>query len=326
MIDDPIEGRSQADRRGADAWGKIGAGGARRSLVQHCLDVSACFAALLRQPLFRARFEAAMGRGLDDVTSARLAAIVMLHDVGKLNAGFQLKIEPASPLRRLGNVGHVGEGRRLLCRPGDMEAPELTAITPIRQALGLPDMRGWGAALPAFFCAALAHHGRPVAAGAGTRYADIWRAHAGHDPVAAAGRFGAAMRAAFPAAFESGPDLPEAPAAQHLFAGLTALADQIGSREDFFPPGQAPLEGDALADRAAQALKAIGLDAGETRAARRDPDAAALFGWAPGAAPKPMQTALRDAPIDRNLLILEAETGSGKTEAAFLRFRTLFEA
>ena len=41
---------------------------------------------------------------------------------------------------------------------------------------------------------------------------------------------------------------------------------------------------------------------------------------------KPMQRELRDTPVDRNLLILEAETGSGKTEAAFLRFRTLFEA
>lgn len=310
----------------ADAWGKLGADGARRSLIQHCLDVAACFDALLRQPLFRARVAAAMGRPHDGVTAARLGAIVMLHDVGKLNAGFQLKVETGSPLRRLGNVGHVGEGRRLLCGAGALDAEELSALTPIRQALGLSDLQVWGAGLVACQCAALAHHGRPVADGTGVKHAAIWRAQAGYDPVAAAQRFGAALRAAFPTAFETGPDLPQTPAAQHLFCGLVALADQIGSREDFFPPGGPPLQGEALAERAAQALAAIGLDASKARAGRRDPTPEALFGWEPGDALKPMQAALRDAPVDRRLLILEAETGSGKTEAAFLRFRTLFEA
>lgn len=39
-----------------------------------------------------------------------------------------------------------------------------------------------------------------------------------------------------------------------------------------------------------------------------------------------MQQALADLPLDIRLAVLESETGSGKTEAAFLRFLRLFAA
>ena len=45
-----------------------------------------------------------------------------------------------------------------------------------------------------------------------------------------------------------------------------------------------------------------------------------------GHSPRPLQTAVREAPLDAPLLILESETGSGKTEAAVLRFATLLKA
>ena len=42
--------------------------------------------------------------------------------------------------------------------------------------------------------------------------------------------------------------------------------------------------------------------------------------------PRPLQSAVTEAPLDRPLLILESETGSGKTEAAILRFAALWRA
>ena len=42
--------------------------------------------------------------------------------------------------------------------------------------------------------------------------------------------------------------------------------------------------------------------------------------------PRPLQQAVADAPLDRPLLILESETGSGKTEAAVMRFAALWRA
>jgi CRISPR-associated endonuclease/helicase Cas3 len=257
---------------------------------------------------------------------SRLAVLVFLHDVGKLNAGFQLKVEPDSPLRRLGNVGHVGEGLRLLWPGAGGEARERAALADVRAALNLPSFGGWGPATGPLLLAALAHHGRPVDPSHGVRAAEIWRLQSGYHPTAAAQAFGTALREAYSEAFEDGPDLPDAPAFQHLFAGLVALADQIGSMEAFFPPGAQEGGRAGAAAQARAALAAIGLDVGRLRAGLRDPAPAAMFGWRPDAAPKPMQVALRDAPVDRRLLILEAETGSGKTEAAFLRFKTLFEA
>jgi CRISPR-associated endonuclease/helicase Cas3 len=44
------------------------------------------------------------------------------------------------------------------------------------------------------------------------------------------------------------------------------------------------------------------------------------------AAPNPQQQLVGSSPLEERLLILEAETGSGKTEAAFWRFARLFEA
>lgn len=237
-----------------------------------------------------------------------------------------MKVQPDSPLKRLGNVGHVGEGLRLLWPDAAMDPREREALADVRAALNLASLRGWGLATGPLMLAALAHHGRPIDPSRGVRAAEVWRPHAGYDPAAAAAAFGVALRQAYPEAFESGPELPEAPAFQHLFAGLVALADQIGSMEAFFPPG-APEDGRTGATAQARAaLAAIGLDVGPLRAKLRDPAPAAMFGWRSDAAPKPMQAALRDAPINRRLMILEAETGSGKTEAAFLRFKMLFEA
>lgn len=118
--------------------------------------------------------------------------------------------------------------------------------------------------------------------------------------------------------------LPAEPRFHHLVAGLVALADWIASDRQFFE-FSAPFDAgyDTTAHgRARTALAAIGFDP------------SALLGRpVPGfsqvtehTTPRPMQDAVAAAAADARLLILEAETGSGKTEAALWRFMHLLAA
>ena len=56
----------------------------------------------------------------------------------------------------------------------------------------------------------------------------------GYDPAATAALLNERIRSWFPEAFVEGPTLPDTPALAHLFAGVVALADQIGSDEELF--------------------------------------------------------------------------------------------
>ncbi len=73
-------------------WGKSDRQDPQRIhlLEHHLADVSACFEALLKQPAIRKRLARAGGLSdLDETVAARLCVLVALHDVGKVNVGFQ---------------------------------------------------------------------------------------------------------------------------------------------------------------------------------------------------------------------------------------------
>ena len=80
-------------------------------LEHHLADVGACFEALAEHLSIRRRLAHAGGMAeLDDATAARLAVFAALHDIGKVNAGFQTKVWPAADLRgkrRPGRAGHT---------------------------------------------------------------------------------------------------------------------------------------------------------------------------------------------------------------------------
>lgn len=270
-------------------------------------DVADCFAALIALPLFTECVERAMGRPRDPVTLARLCVLAYLHDLGKLSSSFQAK---ASDPRI--KAGHSVQGWHVFA-PGPASS--------VTQALAPPEIRRWGSAVNGLFLAALAHHGRPVNAGE-PPHAPDWGRCGGYDPVTAAAEIGQACRARFPAAFGEGPDLPDTAELQHFFAGLVVLAEQIGSSvEDF------PIDRTASGPRAAaEVLRSLNLDVTRLRSQLVDKPAASLFGWPDRALPHAMQQALADLPLDIRLAVLEFETGSGKTEAAVLRFLALFAA
>ncbi len=303
-----------------DAWGKFDRETGRfHRLEHHCADVAACFEALLREPVLRTRFARAIGAAsLDDGTAARLTYLCFLHDFGKLNTGFQFKVSPpdSGAAGRPPSAGHIGEA--LLC----------AAQEEICEPLGLyRTLEDWGDGAGTLLYAALAHHGRPAQrpSRTGQGPAGLWEPFAGYEPRATAKLLYERGRSWFPEAFEAGPQLKDTPALAHLFAGVVALADQLGSDERAFEfePNPDPHYIERARAVAAETVAAKGF----VRAAwtRKAPtaDVRTLFDHAK---PRPLQQAAASAPLDSPLLILESETGSGKTEAAVLRFAALWRA
>lgn len=301
-------------------WGKTdGVGGPQHHLAHHCADVAACFEAIVAQPVFRSRLSLAGGIPINPTLMARLAVLVFLHDSGKLHPGFQAKGWPDG-IWQGAKRGHVQEGAAIL-----LERREPSAI---RASLRVNAIRRW-LDDDNLVIASLAHHGRPfqVERHGGTQWGSVTTAALSYNPDRAAEEIGRLLPLWFPVAF-SGADatIPVAPAFQHLFAGLVALADWLGSDRRFFPfvAELDPAYIDKARARAAEAVATVGLNLETLRPfAAGHADFAGATGF-PVA--NPQQDCLGTFSLDERLVILEAETGSGKTEAAFWRFARLFEA
>src|SRR5690606_30935215 len=71
----------------------------------HCLDVSMVFRALCDLDGIARSLSRAAGRPLSSKTLDRLAVVAMLHDIGKANLGFQMKVfDDEAP-----KAGHIRE-------------------------------------------------------------------------------------------------------------------------------------------------------------------------------------------------------------------------
>ena len=297
------------------AWGKADtASGRYHALTHHSMDVAAVFLRMLQLPVIRDRLNAAAGANLSAPTRLRLAALVFLHDIGKLQPGFQAKGWP-SGLWSGPRLGHVEQGYaffRLASRWADH--PFHATLTQII---------GWGDAVESLLEVVLAHHGQPLSSGVDqdpsrTSWKEVphysWREEA-----VIVDR---ALRRWFAEAFTGRDEpLPDEPQAHHLVAGLVALADWIGSDQCFFPfSGPFDPNYDVTAhSQAKRALLAIGF-ASDRFADRPEPGFSQITGYP---TPRPAQAAVGAVAHDAKLLVLEAETGSGKTEAALWRFTKL---
>ncbi len=146
-----------------------------------------------------------------------------------------------------------------------------------------------------------------------------------YDPAATAALLWERIRSWFPEAFFDGPFLPNTPELPHLFAGVVVLADQIGSDQEFFE--FEPRADAQYIERARRIADDVVARKGFRRRDRisnaATADVKTLFGYDE---PRPAQNAVTEASLDCPLLILESETGSGKTEAAILRFAALCRA
>ena len=303
-------------------WGKL-SGGSYHHLAHHCADVAACFEKISELPVVRARLETTAERTLDDTDIARLALFAFLHDLGKLHPEFQAK---ANSDRQGWKRGHSGEGLALMF--GKINADVLAET--ISNALSFDQIAGWAdnETLCSLAMAIFAHHGRPVTI-SDTNMA-AWslkpRGLESYDLSVAVNEIGKLLPKWFPQAFSPVVmELPSAPTFQHLFCGLVALADWIGSD---LKSCQYSAELDCnymqkARDHAKASMLRTGLD---STMIRRSMIGADFTDIAPGRTPRKAQAVIGDWPVDDQLIILEAETGSGKTEAALWRFARLFEA
>lgn len=311
------EDRTSEARNPAVFWGKSAPTGESHPLSDHCLDVALVLRALLDIEHL-ARLPA-----MESLQKDRLAAIAFLHDLGKCNWGFQAKADP----RARDTAGHVLEAVTLLL--------ELERTWPRAWRELLIELCDWfggdGEAAMAMLLASISHHGRPVslndykASGAARSAQRFWRVCGELDPMRGLEELAHAVHRGFPAAFQpGGPRLDATPTLQHRFAGLVMLADWIGSDTQFFP--YRACEGEdrrSLAREATtKALRRIGLIPTGSRQSR---DFSATFGFPPS----PLQAALAEAiPLDdaNRLILVESDTGSGKTEAALGWFLRLYAA
>jgi CRISPR-associated endonuclease/helicase Cas3 len=319
-----------ADEMPIEPWGKLDRGDSRRrlTLVGHCIDVAAVFTILIGLPTMKRRLERLAGRRLDDLDVQRLAVIAFMHDAGKAGAGFYSKGESAEVrsewlLRSSANVAQSGHTH--------VVAPLLTSpdYGAYSEALGLDVWADWWDNGRELWLAAVSHHGQPITADSLSPSA-VWPtwtcAIAGYRPLHGLRRLHDAARRLWPEAFTASPSEALDDRFTHGFAGLVSLADWIGSNTEHFPYELAAQDEERWphALQAAQdAVKSIGLDLSCQQASLRDrrPTFGKLFDFEPNAIQEGAATRL-----EQPLVVLEAETGGGKTEAALWRFARLFAA
>ena len=305
-------------------WGKLTLSAAPplHPLADHCLDVARTFSELLHQPRIRKALQSTTPTAVTEVHVSRLAVLAFLHDIGKCNWGFQAKRSPDARE----TAGHVLEAAALL------RDHVVYAQWPEPWQRLLETMCDWfdgeDETLFEMLLAAISHHGRPVSLNdyrncTDRNLARWWLRRESLDPMRGLIELSDTVRRAFPAAFSGGAaPLRATPALQQRFAGLVMLADWIGSDTQFFPYRKTPDE-DRLAvaqDAAALALHAIGLAAPTER---RPSGFVDVFGFHPS----PLQAQLSETFAcgdNTRLLLIESDTGSGKTEAALAWFLRLY--
>lgn len=304
-------------------WGKA-AGGleaqpAWHPLAYHSLDVAAVADALLkRQPRKLAHLARLLGTPPDDARRL-IVCLVALHDVGKFANSFQCKSEEAWPEHVLGRHAVCGGNRHDQIGCDLRDRIGLTGLFQPALAEWLPQE------VVAIWAAVAGHHGQPVELDGRTDMVAGMK-QAGIDAAAAFAKDVAALYAPFAQLPE--PETNRAAIATWAFAGLTVLADWIGSSREWFPyraPGPSVADYWADAQRMADAaiMKAgisMGDQLAEVSAAHLLPEIAASL--------SPLQQHVSHLPLPDGplLAIIEDVTGSGKTEAALLLAARLLAA
>lgn len=300
------------------AWGKTDKEGRpAHHLAHHCMDVAAVLERLLSHPVIARRLATVAGRALRPSETEWLAAFAFLHDVGKLSPAFQAKAWPSDG--KTVTRSHLAEGAAWI----DGLGRRPNALAGMATPLLAPLIRAGGPVGMTWLTALFAHHGRPVSLSERFGY----RGAAHYDWCAEERALGGALRAWFPGAMDHGamePELLGRPLLVHLFAGLLALADWIGSDAAAFPfERELDVDGYGIRARrqAREALRGIGLEA-----PRWPVNAPSFAGLTAYDAPRGAQALVGKLPLETPLVLLEAETGSGKTEAALWHFARLRSA
>ncbi len=308
----------------AKVWGKLDREtGAQQPLLAHLCDVASVVEGILRGGLVRRHFERIIGSEFSDAQIEWFAQLAFLHDFGKISPNFQIISKGWSGKA----VGHISAAWNMI-----NEVNMLDSLLG-SECLGISEDEQEAA-----FYLLLCHHGRPyndIEANQAQTYSSFWKriSEVDLDPSAALGELIAFARRNFPSAFRNKEMLSDHAGLQHLFSGVLMLADWIASDRRFFPfcgekdwlgDQRPPLnEDEALAWSRRQAVKVLshlhwGMEGLRPSAL---PDFEAQFGFAANGVQKAIDAL--DLRPEGGLYVLEAETGSGKTEAALRLYTRL---
>ena len=287
-------------------WGKAGENGRCHLLPFHCLDVTAVAAHWwAKSPALRRRLchETRLG---EEATRAWVLFFVALHDLGKFDIRFQLKAPTVLAALQQDFTPDMADPE-----PGFGHGlAGLYWFQKDLAALGFTD-RQWDRWLP-WMRAVAGHHGGLELG----KLDKVGRPDADGAIIAtdrdARGTWMKAVEALFltPAGL-SLDDLP--PPCPELVAGFCSVSDWLGSNEDQFTYRADPLPfadyWKGVLPTAAHALAESGLF--QTPLAQGGMEA--VF---PTLQPRQVQTLVDRLPTSPGLTLIEAPTGSGKTEAA----------
>lgn len=307
-------------------WGKSDRNTPTRThpLLAHSADVAAVMEALLNLPVYQKIFATTAGRKLDEATAGRFSVCAGLHDVGKTTTGFQAKNK--SRIHTNGHIRPMGA----LCDSGFHK--KFFQI--------FPWLIQWGDTVFDFLTCMCGHHGSfPMVIeeaannhSIANQCANLWSTNlpSGLSPFDGLASLAEHLQIWFPQAFHAeAPALPEFRPVQHLFTGLLMMADWIGSDEKFFPYASSNFNPtdyiQHARERASDALQTMRLDTSRIRSSVRFPT---TFYEQFQMNPLPTQNLFEMIPLSPggSLVIVEAETGSGKTECALRHFIRLFKA
>ncbi len=301
-------------------------------LIAHSADVAAVLERLLESdsPL-GSRLAATVGLDvLRPADRARLVFLAALHDIGKTSHGFQTKVRPKGERGSWKKRGHV----KVLLESMDYLALKDAVIHEVLPRVS-DDLQA-GAIL---FAGGISHHGRPWPPEVVPGRSELWKPDgSGRDPLTEI------YRLIRHAAAWTGVDeyrqcefLTVTAPFTHLFAGALTLADWIGSTTTAFS-FTPEADGDP--------------DSYWSQAQRRAADACARIGLVPKTSvvsleglpllkelfPKTFREELHeptklqrhvsemDLPRPGSRVLIESETGSGKTEAALALYARLRRA
>ncbi|MET0399672.1 MAG: CRISPR-associated helicase Cas3' [Longimicrobiaceae bacterium] len=308
-------------------WAKRSLDGSGRihPLFAHSADVCAVLERMIAPgAILASRLAATQGTAdLHPRHRASLLYLSALHDIGKTNHGFQGQ---GTPPHRFARRGHV----KVLLQSLGYD-PLFDALVDLLLRLQLSEEEAME-----MFRTTIAHHGRPWDVPESNQWHALWKLYPDvpRDPVAEIRRLGAlALRWSGLADAPAGPPLRVTPALTHLFAGALTLADWIGSTERAFPfaPDADPETYWHTARRRAEAAcAAIGLaprtvelvEEGDGLLRRIFPR---VFPSSADRIPTRLQLRLAEMtlPAPGTRLLVESETGSGKTEAALVLYARL---
>jgi len=278
-------------------------------LPLHCLDAAVVAEAWARRDLVLLRMFQGCARLKPETLKAWLLFFIGLHDFGKFDIRFQRKAPELA--------AHLNPGSHK-CVLNRSYAHGSAGFAMFRE-----EQRGqaWASheAL-AWMKAAAGHHGEmvgrsvsPPIAPADVRQVDR----------TARAEWVACLRELFLGPAGINPD-ESPPPVSPMFAGFCCVCDWLASNEEFFPyveamPNDHSAWMEARKPLALAALRSSGLVPNEIRASGMD-------GLFPHRTPRGVQRLASAWPVEPGLTLIEAPTGSGKTEAALAHASALLRA